>query len=28
LGTAHGVRWALTSADVLDFRPVLLDEST
>jgi predicted phosphohydrolase len=27
LGTAHGVRWALTSADVLDFRPVLLDES-
>ncbi len=26
LGTAHGVRWVLASADAIDFRPLLLDE--
>ena len=27
LGTAHGVRWVLASADALDFRPFLLEDS-
>jgi len=27
MGTAHGVRWVLASADYRDFQPVLLDEA-